>query len=52
MTGGGGYVGAKLCSELARRGYVVTALDVHFPIATENDCRPRISKVKVIWWVF
>jgi len=46
VTGGGGYVGTKLCLELVRRGYTVTALDVQFPITTEDDC-PKVRKVKV-----
>ena len=30
VTGGGGYVGEKLCSALLEKGYAVTALDIHF----------------------
>ena len=30
VTGGGGFVGSQLCRELARRGYSVTAYDLHY----------------------
>ena len=33
VTGGGGYLGRKLCRELAMCGYVVTAFDLAFPDA-------------------
>ena len=45
VTGGGGYVGQKLCEELVRRGYQVTAFDVHF--LDESDI-PGLSRVKVL----
>jgi len=49
VTGGGGFVGLKLCQELTRRGYKVTALDVKFlsdeALATEED--KNIDKVEV-----
>ena len=35
MTGGGGFVGGQLCWELARRGYSVTAYDLHYLNAEE-----------------
>lgn len=35
MTGGGGFVGGQLCRELARRGYSVTAFDLHYLNAEE-----------------
>lgn len=37
VTGGGGYVGGKLCTALHERGYAVTAVDVHFLDKTEGD---------------
>ena len=50
VTGGGGFVGLKLCQELTRRGYKVTALDVKFlsdeALATEQD--KNIDKVEVL----
>jgi len=49
VTGGGGFVGLKLCQELTRRGYKVIALDVKFlsdeALAREED--KNIDKVEV-----
>ena len=44
VTGGGGYLGQKLCEELVRRGYKVTAFDVHFQDESEVS---GITRVKV-----
>ena len=30
VTGGGGYVGSRLCRELSGKGCLVTAYDLHF----------------------
>lgn len=46
MTGGGGYVGGKLCTALLERGYAVTAVDVHFQDGVEDS---GIQRVKVVW---
>ena len=46
VTGGGGYVGSKLCCELVRRGYSVTAFDLNFQ-ETEGPRHPRITKIQV-----
>ncbi len=46
VTGGGGYVGGKLCTALHERGYAVTAVDVHFLDKTEGD---GLNKVEVGW---
>ena len=45
VTGGGGYVGSRLCQELVKEGYdKVTAIDVHF-IGDERE--GVASKIKV-----
>lgn len=44
VTGGGGYVGGRLCTALVKKGYAVTAVDVHFQDEGEQD---GIHKVKV-----
>jgi nucleoside-diphosphate-sugar epimerase len=44
VTGGGGYVGGRLCTAILERGYTVTAVDVHFQDAEDQD---GIRKVKV-----
>lgn len=44
VTGGGGYVGEKLCEALCERGYAVTALDVRY---TNADERENLRKIKV-----
>lgn len=44
VTGGGGYVGGRLCTALRDRGYVVTAVDVRFLDKEEQD---GIKKVEV-----
>ena len=46
MTGGGGYVGSSLCRKLAERGYTVTAFDLHYPEA-EEDQTDSIHRIKV-----
>ena len=44
VTGGGGYLGSKLCEELTSLGYTVTAFDVFF--VNDSDT-PGITKLKV-----
>ena len=44
VTGGGGYLGSKLCDELVNNGYTVTSFDLFF--ANDSDA-PGITKVKV-----
>lgn len=44
VTGGGGYVGGRLCTALHDRGYVVTAVDVHF---LDEEKQDGVKKVKV-----
>lgn len=44
VTGGGGYVGGKLCTALCERGYAVTAADVQFLDKVEQD---GVRKVEV-----
>ena len=44
MTGGGGYVGGRLCTALLKRGYAVTAVDVHFQ---DEEEQAGLQKVKV-----
>ena len=46
VTGGGGYVGSKLCCELARNGYSVTAFYLNFH-GTEGPQNPRITNIQV-----
>ena len=36
VTGGGGYIGNRLCEALEARGYVVTAFDLRY-LTKEND---------------
>lgn len=43
VTGVGGYVGRKLCCELLRNGYSVTAFDLTFP----DKETPGITKIRV-----
>ena len=43
VTGGGGYVGSKLCRELLSNGYSVTAFDLVFP----DQATPGIIAVRV-----
>ena len=43
VTGGGGYVGSRLCSQLAERGYTVTAFDLHYPDEDQGDGIQRIK---------
>ena len=45
VTGGGGYLGTKLCKSLLRLGYSVTAYDVHF--VGDEDAEPAIERIKV-----
>ena len=44
VTGGGGYVGSRLCKELAARGYAVTAFDIYHP---EKEDGASIQTVQV-----
>lgn len=44
VTGGGGYIGGKLCLALLEKGYEVTALDVQF--VGEEETR-GIKRVQV-----
>lgn len=44
VTGGGGYVGGKLCEGLAARGYAVTAFDVRY---LKRDATDDIKRVEV-----
>ncbi len=44
VTGGGGYIGGKLCSALLEKGYTVTALDTQFLSGEETS---GIKKVQV-----
>ena len=44
VTGGGGYVGNKLCKALREKGYEVTALDIHFQDRGESE---GIKKIEV-----
>ena len=45
VTGGGGYVGIRLCRKLVEKGYEVTALDIHF--VDEEGEEEGIKKVQV-----
>ena len=47
MTGGGGYVGSKLCQQLLERGYVVTSFDLHYP---EDDDSGLINRIQVLYY--
>ena len=47
VTGGGGYVGGRLCAKLCEKGYAVTALDVHF--LAEEGQQVQLKRVKVGW---
>ena len=44
MTGGGGYLGCKLCRELTRRGYSVTAFDLNF---LEEELESGVTHIQV-----
>ena len=44
VTGGGGYLGSKLCRELARRGYSVTAFDLNF---LEEELEAGVTHIQV-----
>ena len=46
VTGGGGYLGSKLCRELVRNGYSVTAFDLNFP-ETEDLGKSGITNIQV-----
>ena len=46
VTGGGGYLGSKLCRELVIKGYSVTAFDVNFP-ETEDPEQSGIKNIRV-----
>ena len=49
VTGGGGYVGNRLCHQLVTSGYTeVTAIDVHF-IKDEKNGVDAVNKIKVIY---
>ena len=43
MTGGGGYVGGKLCEALAVRGYAVTSFDLRYLEPDRSDGIRRIQ---------
>lgn len=46
VTGGGGYIGNKLCTALCERGYKVTALDVHYLNKEEKEkCNFKMIEV-------
>ena len=49
VTGGGGYLGSRLCRELVDVGYEVTAFDVCY----RNDTGPadEIRKLKVNYYL-
>ena len=47
VTGGGGYLGTKLCKGLSRLGYRVTAYDVHFVDNEDAEPEPEIERIKV-----
>lgn len=44
VTGGGGYIGGRLCSALVDKRYAVTSLDIRFSSGEENQ---GIKRVKV-----
>ena len=47
VTGGGGYLGSKLCRELVRDGYSVTAYDLSFH-GVENELQATgINRIHV-----
>ncbi len=46
VTGGGGYLGNRLCKELLERGYEVTALDVNY-FSDWEEGNSRIKQIKV-----
>lgn len=46
VTGGGGYLGSELCRELARKGYSVTAFDLHF-LETQDPEQSGITNIHV-----
>ena len=46
VTGGGGYLGSKLCRELVRNGYSVTAFDLNF-FETEDPEQSGIKNIRV-----
>ena len=45
VTGGGGYIGNKLCLALLQRGYQVTSLDLHYQ--EEGEEREGLRKIHV-----
>lgn len=46
VTGGGGYVGTRLCMALVQKGYEVTALDIHHQQEeSSKTCQIKIVKV-------
>lgn len=46
VAGGGGYLGSKLCRELVRNGYSVTAFDLIF-LEPKNDEKSGIINIQV-----
>ena len=52
VTGGGGFVGGKLCRYLLNEGgYLkVVALDVYFSDEEEKEPLPGLKKIKVTLW--
>ena len=45
VTGGGGYVGSRLCKELLESGYTrVIAFDIHFIDKEQED---KLEKIEV-----
>ena len=43
VTGGGGFIGDQLCQGLVKRGYAVTAFDVHYLNKDQDDSVQRIQ---------
>lgn len=46
VTGGGGYIGARVCLHLANEGYLVTAL-CHSKIPADKDWNEKMDKVLI-----
>ena len=44
VTGGGGYIGSRLCTALAEAGYTVTAFDRSYEHA---ECSAKIVRIQV-----
>lgn len=52
VTGGGGYLGGKLCHELSKSGCSVTAYDLSFLDAENESQTVGISKIHVCIFSF